>query len=137
MKLTYVGKSDYRTISSTDFPDITFDFDEDVEAKEWVWVPGAILEVPEPVGEFLKVHHRQEFKVYEEPVEEVEATEDLTEPELTREERKVELEAMSRDELVDLAEGKELIVATSKTKKTELVDLLLNHYYSPDDEAIE
>lgn len=137
MKLTYVGKSDYRSISSKDFPDR----EDGGEDWEVTWTPGTTMDVPDDVAEFLKVHHRQEFKVYEELVEEVEATEDFLgdagEPELTREEHKVELETMTRDELVDLAENKELIVATSKTKKTELVNLLLDYYYPPDDEAIE
>lgn len=124
MKLTYVGKSDYRTISSEDFPDR--------EGEDWevVWTPGITMEVPDDVAEFLKINHRQEFRVYEEPVDEAV-------PEPTREEHKAEFEAMTRDELVDLAEDKELIVATTKTKKVELVNLLLDYYHPISDESID
>jgi len=137
MRVVYRGLSDTRVIAADDF--------DRSKGEDWVftWTPGSYLEVPDWVGEVLVNGHHTEFKKWVDPNQNIdqevsegsEETPDDQLPELTVEDRREALEAMSRTELIDLVEKKEVMTPTKRTTKRDMVDALIAHYYPDHNES--
>jgi hypothetical protein len=65
MKITYTGQHNQRVVSTLDLHNYE-ETDPDVEFREWVWVPGGWVDVPDEVAKEL-IERSREFVPYEDP----------------------------------------------------------------------